>query len=346
LVHRLGPNDHSSSVSSQHIATTWDIIHAVVPMMENSNVFLWTSDSPPSRNVILHGSPHNSPIPHDLEGAGSRTSSHPATERVYLSPCSFSMPGPIGHTLDMPSQYSMATSDTGSVVHIMENPNSTASWAPNNLMTAAMTAASYDWSGESQRMPYLHELGGARSGAPSHPAIGSDYSSPQALQMPEPIRHTSPVYSQCGMPTSDTLSVVPMMANPNAVSWTADNLRTTVSRGPSQSVSCVHDLGGANFGFQLPSSLAQSELPRNQPSPLICRWVHDNAPCGYEGTLEDLKQHWYDDHLPGFRGAMIRCQWERCNYHRQRGDRSMNVMRRSSVWRHISEVHLMYRRNN
>ncbi|KAG2049464.1 hypothetical protein BDR06DRAFT_961416, partial [Suillus hirtellus] len=249
------------------------------------------------------------------------------------------MSGPIDHALHMPSQYNMATSDTRSIVPMMENSN-TASWAPNNLRTVA----SYGWSGESQCVPYLYELEDVRSGAPSHPAIGGDYLSLQALPMPEPIDHNSPVYSQCGMTTSDALYVVPMMANPNAVSWTPDNLRTAISHGPSQSVSCVHDLIGVNFGSQLPSSPAQSELQINQPSPLLCRWVHDDTPCGYEGTLEDLRQHWYDDHLPEFPGAMIQCQWERCDYHR-RGDRLMNVMRRSSVWRHISEVHLMHRRN-
>ncbi|KAG2107440.1 uncharacterized protein F5147DRAFT_697300, partial [Suillus discolor] len=342
LVRRLGPNDHSSSASSQHIATTSDI-HAVIPMMANSNVVLWTSDSPSSRNAILHGSPHNSPTPHDLGGAGSRTSSHPATGRVYLSPRSFPIPGPIGHTLPMSSQCSMTTSDMHSVVPMMENPNAASgSWAPNNLRAAA----SHGWSGESQFVPYLHELGGARSGAPSHLAIESDYSSPQALPMPMPraIGHTLPVYSQCGMTTSDTLSVIPMMANPNAVSRTPNNLRTAVSRGPSQSVSCIHNLGGVNSGFQLPPSPAQSELPINQPSLLLCRWVYNNSPCRYEGTLEDFKHHWYDDHLPEFPGAMIQCQWEHCNYH-GRGDRLMNDMRRSFVWRHISEVHLMHRRN-
>ncbi|KAG2107998.1 uncharacterized protein F5147DRAFT_696105, partial [Suillus discolor] len=342
VVHRLDPNDHSSSASSQHIATTSDSMYAVVPMMADTNSVLWMSDSPSSRNAILYGSPYNSPTPHDLGGAGSRTSSHPATGGVYLSPHSFPIPGPIGHTLPMSSQWNM-TSDTHSVVPMMENPNSAASWAPNNLRAAA----SYDWFGELQCVPYLHELGGARSGAPSHPAIGSDYSFPQALPTPGPIGYTLPESSQCGgMTASDIHSVVHMTTNSNAVSRTPNNLRSIVSRGPSQSMSCVHDLGGVNSGFRLPPSPAQSELPINQPSLLICRWVHNNAPCGYDGTLEDLKQHWYDYHLPGFRGAMIRCQWERCNYHRQRGDRSMNVMRRSSVWRHISEIHLMHRRNS
>ncbi|KAG1806229.1 hypothetical protein EV424DRAFT_1428274 [Suillus variegatus] len=336
----LGPNDHSSSASSQHILTTSDSMRAVVPMMADTNVVLWMPNSPSSRNAILHGSPYNSPTPHDLGGAGSRTSSHPATGRVYLSPRSFPIPGPIGHTLPMCSQCSMTTSDMHSVVPMMENPNA-ASWIPNNLGAAA----SLGWPGVSQFVPYLHELGGARSGAPSHLAIGSDYSSPQALQMPGPIGHTLPEPSQCGMTASDIHSVVHMTTNSNAVSRTPNNLRTSVSLGPSQSVSCVHDLEGVHSGFRLLPSSAQSELPIKQLSLLLCRWVHNNAPCGYDGTLEDLKQHWYDDHLPGFPGAMIQCQWERCNYHR-RGDRLMNVMRRCSVWRHISEVHLMYRRNS
>ncbi|KAG1900061.1 uncharacterized protein F5891DRAFT_1189149 [Suillus fuscotomentosus] len=149
----LGPNDHSSSASSQRIATMSDSMRAVVPMMADTNVFLWMSDSPSSRNAILHsGSPYNSPTPHDLGGPEP-----PVIQRregsTYLHVHS---QWPIGHTLPMSSQCNMTTSNTHSVVPMMENPNA-ASWAPNNLGAAA----SLGWPGESQFVPYLHELGGA-----------------------------------------------------------------------------------------------------------------------------------------------------------------------------------------
>lgn len=331
----LGPNDSSSSASSQHIATMSDM-HTIAPMVTNSNIPPWTSDSPLSRNDVLHGSPHT-PLPHDLGGARSSASSRPAMGRVYLSPHALPTPGPIGHTSPgaMSSQRSMTASDARSIVPVMVNSNAT-SWVPVNFTTAA----SDDWS---QCVTRLHNPGGARSEAPSHPEMGRVYLPPHAFQMPGPIGHTSPVSSQCGMSASDIHYVVPMIENPSAMSWTPGNLRTAVSHGPSQSVPCIHDLGGVNSSLQFPP--AQLELSMNQPSPLLCRWVYNDVPCGYEGTLEDLKQHWHDNHLPGYPGAMIQCQWKHCNYHK-RGDPSINVMCRSSVWRHISEVHLMHRRNN
>ncbi|KAG1749539.1 hypothetical protein EDB19DRAFT_146804 [Suillus lakei] len=328
----LGPISCSSPASLRHVATMSDT-HAVIPMMENPNVAPWMSDSLSSKNVTSRGSPHNPRTPHDLGGARSGTSSHPATGRVYLSPHAFPTPGPIDHT-SVSSQRSMTASDAHSIVRMMANPNA-ASRTLDNLKTAVSH-------GCSQSVPYLHGLGGARSGTTSYPAMGRVYLSSHAFPTSGPVGHTSPVSSQRGMTASDTHNVVPMMANPNAVSWTPGNLRTAVSQGPSQCVPYLHDIGGGRSISQLPST--QSETPINQPSPLLCWWVHNNARCGHEGTLEDLKQHWHDSHLPECPGAMIQCQWECCDYHK-RGNPSINVMLRSSVWRHISEVHLMHRRH-
>ncbi|KAG2108002.1 uncharacterized protein F5147DRAFT_179871 [Suillus discolor] len=150
----LGPNDSSSSASSQHIATMSDM-HAIAPMIANSDVLLWMSDSP-------------------LRGARSSASSLPAMGGVYLSPHALPTLGPIGHTSPqaMSSQRSMTASDARSIIPMMANSNAT-SWIPVNFRTAA----SDDWS------QYLHNPGGARSEAPSHPVMGRVYLSPHAFQI-------------------------------------------------------------------------------------------------------------------------------------------------------------------
>jgi hypothetical protein len=91
----------------------------------------------------------------------------------------------------------------------------------------------------------------------------------------------------------------------------------------------------------------QSELPITQPPSRVkleaCKWVHNNACCTYKGTLEDLKQHWKDSHLPLCPVGEIKCKWEKCRY-RGRTDNSIRIMKRSSMWRHISEKHFKCRR--
>ncbi|KAG2132829.1 uncharacterized protein EDB93DRAFT_893227 [Suillus bovinus] len=312
-------NDYGLSASTQHIATMSDM-NTVVPTMENFNVIPWTSGSPSSGDAILPGSPHILPNPcYDLGDARFRSASpsHPGIGGAYWSPHAFQMLGLIGHTSPVSLQRSMTASCTHSVVPMMANSNSVSFWEPDNHKTGASDDRSHCRS-------YLHDVGGASSGVLSHTSMERVYLPPHAFPMPGPIGHTSLVSSQCGMTASNTHSVVSMMANPNAVSWTPCN----ISHGTSQSV----------------PPPVQSELTTNQPSLYLCRWVYNNAPCGYDGTLEDLKQHWYHNHLPKCPGVSIPCQWEHCNYHK-RGHPSNNKMVRCSVWRHISEVHLKRRRN-
>lgn len=314
------PNNYYNSHASQHVTTS--VMRAVIPMTANSNV---VPGSPWSRNAVLHSSSHNSPTPHDI--GGTRTSSHSATGRVDLSPHAFSMPGSIGHASPTFRHHGMATSDVHSFVPMMANPD-TVSYGPL------------------QSVPDRYNSGDARSWA------GMVYPPHGTSMAPGSIGHASPTSRHHGMATSDMHSFVPMMANPDAASVpsTPDNLRTAVSYGPSQSVPYshgLHDLGVMNPKFHLQLT-RQSELPITRPPShlRVCKWVHNNACCGYEGTLEDLNQHWNDIHLPLCPGAVIKCKWENCRYrNRNRNKDSIRVMWRSSMWRHISEVHLRCRRH-
>ncbi|KAG1836081.1 hypothetical protein DFJ58DRAFT_819666 [Suillus subalutaceus] len=71
----------------------------------------------------------------------------------------------------------------------------------------------------------------------------------------------------------------------------------------------------------------------NQPylTPLLllhsCRWLYDDAPCKFTGTLDELKAHCKRSHFAGPPDAQIECRWEACTYHR-RDDPTVHVMRR------------------
>ncbi|KIK47682.1 hypothetical protein CY34DRAFT_190464 [Suillus luteus UH-Slu-Lm8-n1] len=230
----------------------------------------------------------------------------------------FQVQGPNDYSSPAPSQHAVTTSVTSSAVPMMANPNA---WTPDNLGTAIAHNLS-------QSVPYRYDLRDARSWA------GMDNAPHGTFPVPVPIDHASPISWHHGMTASDVHPVVPAMANLNA--WTPDNSGTAVAQNLSQSVPCVHDPGVVNPSFQLPPAW-QSELPINRPPPFHCEWVDNNIRCRYGGTLKGLKRHWRVRHLPTRRRAKaIQCKWENCNY--ERG--GTRLMCRSSIWRHISEVHL------
>ncbi|KAG1887137.1 hypothetical protein F4604DRAFT_1720395 [Suillus subluteus] len=84
---------------------------------------------------------------------------------------------------------------------------------------------------------------------------------------------------------------------------------------------------------------------RNYSYPLLlsCRWLYDNAPCIFTGTLDELKAHCRTSHFAGPPDGQIECRWEACTYHR-RDDRTVHVMRRDCMWRHTCEIHLGMKR--
>ncbi|KAG1854810.1 hypothetical protein DFJ58DRAFT_841292 [Suillus subalutaceus] len=225
----LDPNTHSSSVSSQHIATTSDV-HAVIPaQMANPKQPIEQKCCPawfPAYFTNLRLRSY---------GKGLLVSAcipNAETNRPHFARVLAMRHDHLGcvfrRTYDgKPHSY---------------NTSSAALWTPDNPGPAVSH-------GPSQSVPYLHDLEGTSL---------------------RPIGHTLLASSQRGMTASDMHSAVPMMANPNAVSWTPGNLRTAVSHDPSQSVRYhLHDLGGISASFQLPP--AQSGLPMSQPSPLLCR---------------------------------------------------------------------------
>lgn len=88
-----------------------------------------------------------------------------------------------------------------------------------------------------------------------------------------------------------------------------------------------------------------SQPLRSHPFPLLrsCRWLCDDAPCKFTGTLDELKAHCKRSHFAGPPDAQIECRWEACTYHK-RDDPTVHVMRRDCMWRHTSEVHLGMKR--
>ncbi|KAG2039012.1 hypothetical protein BDR03DRAFT_953384 [Suillus americanus] len=81
----------------------------------------------------------------------------------------------------------------------------------------------------------------------------------------------------------------------------------------------------------------------SHPFLLSCRWLYDDAPCEFIGTLDELKAHCKTSHFAGPPDAQIECHWEACTYHR-RDDHTVHVMRRDCMWRHTCEVHLGMKR--
>ncbi|KAG0698994.1 hypothetical protein DFH29DRAFT_938493 [Suillus ampliporus] len=203
--------------------------------------------------------------------------------------------------------------------------------------------------------------------------MGGNYSAAYPFQMQNTAGHTSPVSSQYVVTVPDTHSAVPVMSIPHSAPWPSDNLSSrTVSHGVSGGSPTLNGLGGVSFWHsdslsmrsdyspsyesQMQNSVtpqplpSQIQSPTNQPlassipiqndtsSPLFtCHWLCNNEVCRYEGTVKDLAEHCKCHHLPECPGALIKCIWE--------GNPSINVMRRDSVWRHISEFHLGIRRS-
>ncbi|KAG1726260.1 uncharacterized protein EDB91DRAFT_1254402 [Suillus paluster] len=97
---------------------------------------------------------------------------------------------------------------------------------------------------------------------------------------------------------------------------------------------------------QPPTSHPHSIPFQSHPSsPLLlsCRWLRDDVPCEFAGTLEELKVHCKTAHFSGPPNAQIECRWEACEYHK-RDDPAVRVMRRGCMWRHTREVHLGMKR--
>ncbi|KAG2158686.1 uncharacterized protein EDB93DRAFT_561669 [Suillus bovinus] len=98
------------------------------------------------------------------------------------------------------------------------------------------------------------------------------------------------------------------------------------------------------FATQSTNQLISIPLQSHFPLLLLrCRWVCQNIPCMFTGTLEELKAHCRAGHFAGPKDVPIACQWENCTYYK-RGDRTVHVMRRDSIWRHTSEKHLFLKR--
>lgn len=81
------------------------------------------------------------------------------------------------------------------------------------------------------------------------------------------------------------------------------------------------------------------------PLLLYCGWVCEDIPCTFAtGNLQDFRAHCGTSHFAGPKEVPIACEWQNCNY-TKRGDPTVRVMRRDSIWRHTCEKHLFMKRD-
>lgn len=89
-----------------------------------------------------------------------------------------------------------------------------------------------------------------------------------------------------------------------------------------------------------------SETPHSLSTTFSCCWlIGENTTCQFEGPLAEFKAHFRGSHLSGSQGAENVCCWRGCGY-RKRNNAAVRSMRRDSVWRHVWETHLGWKRVN
>ncbi|KAG2048039.1 hypothetical protein BDR06DRAFT_999895 [Suillus hirtellus] len=87
----------------------------------------------------------------------------------------------------------------------------------------------------------------------------------------------------------------------------------------------------------------QSDIPLF-PLLLYCGWVCEGVLCTFATeNLQDFRAHCGASHFAGPKEAPIACEWQNCHY-TKRGDPTVHVMRRDSIWRHTCEKHLFMKR--
>ncbi|KAG0706445.1 hypothetical protein DFH29DRAFT_901073 [Suillus ampliporus] len=225
----------------------------------------------------------------------------------YLAAYPFQVQNTAGHTSPVSSQYVVTIPDTHSAIPAMSIPHS-APWPSDNLLSRTV---SY---GVSRGSPTLDSLGGVSFWRSDSLSMRSNYS-PSYESQTYALHHHHFAHND------------PRSSHPRQNCVTPQPLPSQIQSPTNQ---------------PLASSIP---IQNDTSSPLFtCNWLHNNEVCGYEGTVKDLAEHCKCRHLPECPSALIKCIWEGCDYHR-RGNPSINVMRRDSVWRHISEFHLGIRRS-
>lgn len=114
------------------------------------------------------------------------------------------------------------------------------------------------------------------------------------------------------------------------------------SMAPSPSTHLQQDLTRCDHSRPNSEHRCRTYAQEIHPSPSIaffCDWLNeDNTLCAFQGSLDDLKNHFTSSHLSGAQSALGRCHWQGCL--------NGNDMRRDSVWRHVRETHLRIKRGN
>lgn len=113
-----------------------------------------------------------------------------------------------------------------------------------------------------------------------------------------------------------------------------------LSMAPSPSTHPQQDLTHRNHSRPDPEHRRRTYAQETHSSPSIaffCDWLHeDDTLCAFQGSLDDLKNHFTSSHLSGAQSALGRCHWQGCL--------NENDMRRDSTWRHVRETHLRIKR--
>ncbi|KAG1722331.1 uncharacterized protein EDB91DRAFT_214400 [Suillus paluster] len=305
------PIGHTLLASSQHVGIAPDM-HFTDTMIPNPDAVSW-----------MPLSPYIPPTLDNLGGFGTSGSLAMGSNHSY----SYALEtlNPNGHTSLVPSRHFGTAPEMPFADPMISSPNAV-SWTSDSPSTVL-----YYHDGSLCNPPTLDGLGGfERSGSP---AMGSNYSSSYTSQTQNLNDHTSDA-----------------LVSPQYTIANSDNPEPDMLTYDPSSYNGFHQWPNF-FTAQLPS---QSQPPASQtPSILVqkhtsypffvCYWLRGDTRCGYEGTVEQLRQHCQRSHLRECRDACIQCRWEGCEYH-TRGDPSIHVMRRDCMWRHINEVHLNHRR--
>ncbi|KAG1726269.1 uncharacterized protein EDB91DRAFT_1166498 [Suillus paluster] len=192
---------------------------------------------------------------------------------------------------------------------------------------------------------------------PSYPAMESSFSSSHTSQMQYPhVHHSHPTFSSQYTNQDMPFVVYPEISTSrfspyNELSQQSHNSAIPQPGFPSELPQPMISLPLTAESSQIKPALHISDQPHSiplhsppsSPSLLSCRWLRDDTPCGFTGTLEALKVHCKISHFAGPPNAQIECRWEACYYHK-RGDPTVRGIRRDCMWRHTSEVHLGMRR--
>ncbi|KAG1762348.1 hypothetical protein EDD22DRAFT_953187 [Suillus occidentalis] len=167
---------------------------------------------------------------------------------------------------------------------------------------------------------------------------GSNFSPSGSLQMPHLPQHT--LNTDLAPPNSYPKSFTRDFGTQHGSQPAGPPYQQASSMAPSPSTHLQQDLTHRNHSRPNSEHRCRTYAQETHPSPSIsffCDWLNeDDTLCTFQGSLDDLKNHFTSSHLSGAQSALGRCLWQGCL--------NGNDMRRDSTWRHVRETHLRIKR--